>query len=365
MPVGNGVAVDAVYGEAVGRAVAVEVGVPPCAADGTVDVLVHVLGVDVVAAVVRVAGHYMHLLELFEQVQDVLYVLRVGVYKRNMYAEDEELVLVDIRKILTQPFELFVGKGAVVGARRVGRLVLYVAHADYVRIAAVPRVVDRSEDEFELALECEVECRRLVVGRDGREVVVVVAHGLEYGHAAAVARAHGVAHGHHVGGGVARALGVYDVAQRDAVAGDVRRFDRLPDLRHGLVDEARVVGYVLRLGIGQTEEIEALLRSREAREGKVVSLDLVFERLVEARAAVVDGNFAVGGDRVEDVHGVAAALELVLAVLVGNGRCEAITDNNALHAVAVRVGDKAVDVVIRFDRSYHRRRRRALVVART
>ena len=120
------------------------------------------VAVDIVLGVGRVAGHDVDVVELFEQVAHGLAVERRGVAQRNMYAEDDELVLRDEAQILPQPLDLRIGEAAFVVGGVVFRVRQQnVVHADDVGVAPVEGVVARAELVLEVAASVTVGVMQL------------------------------------------------------------------------------------------------------------------------------------------------------------------------------------------------------------
>ena len=341
--VGNGAARNLVHAVSVRRAVGAEGRGPPRAAGGSVDVfedLLAVAGVDVLLLVVRVPDHDVRFGELREQVEHpgVIHVAFVrfarAAAEGHVGAEDYQLVLRHVRQVLTEPFELLVGDAALVVARRGAAAdVEDVVHRDDVGVAAVERVVARSELRFEVG-------GGLVVRSLGLQVVVV-ADGLEDRQ---VAVGHRLLH-------VAPQVGCVedDVAERDAVHGapfGLERFDRRLDVGNGLVDVTADVGRAGALRVGDAEQREVGFGSGQRLEHEVVAVGdvLVDDFGIVQRIVVRRGvDFVPCRRAVPDEARLLVADHLIDAVGVGLHAVVAVRHHHALHGVARRVGHQSVE----------------------
>ena len=234
----------------------------------------------------RVAGHDVDVVELFEQVAHGLAVERRGVAQRNMHAEDDELLLRDEAQILPQPLDLRIGETPFV-VRGVVFLVRQqdVVHGDDVGVAPVERVVARAELVFEVAASGQIEVAALV-GDGGRHAVVVVAHHLKE-FQSDLAFAHGQCDGrHHLVGDVFAPLVEDDVTQRNAVDGTFERRDMRADIGHGLLLETGQIRVFLYLRIGDADQLAAIAypQAQQGQKGLFRRCQSKLTHLVTRRA---------------------------------------------------------------------------------
>ena len=292
--------------------------------------------VDVFLLVMRMADHDVRLGEFGQQVEHAVVVLVALVRhartpaEGNVRAEDHELVLVYVRQVLAQPFELPVGDAA---------LVLFLAfvedvvHRHDVHVAAVERIVARAELRFEIG-------RGIVVRSLGLQMVVV-ADGLEDGQ---------VAIGHrllHVAPQVGRVED--DVAERDAVdrrALGLVSVGRSLDVGDRLVDVAADLGRGRTLRVGDADQREIAFRGRQRRQHEVVAVgDVLMDDLgVEERVVVcrrVDGIPCRRAVMYE--ARLLVALHLVDAVGIGRDAAVAVRHDHTRDGVPRRVGHQSVE----------------------
>ena len=305
---------------------------------------------DIVLVIMRMADHQMGfgiLREQFQHLPAVTFV-RMAVARtapeRDMAAENDHLVFGNVRQIPLEPFELPVVEsgGEFLVLPQVGDFAMkYVIHRDDVYVAAVKRIVLRSEILLKILDALPVGRRHAVI----RFVqMIVVADRLEERHAAGDRR-HGLLHSLPDG----RAVIVGNVAQRNAIDGRAR----IPVFVGGflqvgnrLVLETGETLFVAALRIGHAEKPELrLLAVRKACQFEILAenLDAKIDfpikigqfRLCDHRTV----NRVIGRRRVEDQCGTAIAHQLVDAVRIGRRAVEAIADNDtgnsgpALHVV--------------------------------
>ena len=243
-----------------------------------------------------------------------------GLVYLRMHGHDQRRRLVDVRQILGEPVQLFVGEFLDVVAR-VGSVVcaaIDIVHDDVVHLTDVERVEGRAD-------AVHVLDGRVVVGR-GHEVVVVVAHGvvdlqvldLAVDRLPVLGQRIVVFVPVEVPRHVAQREGVHLLA---AVLGHVG-----VQIGGELGELGGVVGAVGQVHVAQQEELVAIL-SVDLREFEVLLFHDVgcsFQRLVELREHALGRYFVAAGDGDEDIAPLLGRFEFVDALVVGDGHFGAV-----------------------------------------
>ena len=214
-------------------------------------------------------------------------------------------------------------------------------------VAAVPRVVHGTERPLECTAETEVDRAAAPVGLNRHEGVVVVAHGLEDGHASqpVIRSTQHVLHQPH---GIDAVRREDHIAQRHAVARRILLGGGTPYVGHRLAAEAAQLAFVLTLRIGHAEQAEILLGAAiERRQRKVIARAVVVQTRVERRITRRDIDGILRRQRIEYQLGIVVSLQTVTATAVRRAASEAVAHDNALYGAPLTVRDHAADLILR------------------
>ena len=177
-------------------------------------------------------------------------------------------------------------------------------------------------------------------------VLVVVAHNLEHGHTG-LAHRKSIPHiVHHVC--TLLVVGVEDdVAEGDAILGNIERASVGSNAGNSLIKEAAEVTRGVNLGVGKCKESEfLLLTTGNGGEGEIHTGRGSGELLPEAGLAIlVDLHLVLCGGGVVDIPSVGRHFQAVIAIAVGRYNCETVAHGYTCHGVACGVLNVAIDLL--------------------
>ena len=219
------------------------------------------------------------------------------------------------------------------------------------RIATIPRVVDRSEDSLKCSLRLDIIGRRCCVGANrfvGVEVcVVVVTHNIEDRHTCLVYM-HLIAHIVHKCLVISATLRIDNITQSGTIARCALCCGVSLDGRDRLVCKAVTVTTTLIIGcciiltlrIGKAEECKgALLTTRKLCQGEVVDGILAVVARKEARLTVVICiHLTICRHRVVDIPAILMRSDCILTRTIGLYNAIAVRYCYTCRRSTIRVG---------------------------
>ena len=272
-------------------------------------IVAHIVGVTRHNTAVRILGQHREHLLIVRRLAEVL--------DRNMHTEDKQLVLWYVFQIVTQPLDLLIGKIAVIFLK-VGDIVIDdVVHRHDMRIASIPRVVNRAESRFEHTLHTYRGVRIASIERNRLVVAVVVTDGLEHRHTDLLCHHLVLDHRHQIVG-IARTLRIDNIAERNGIARIFALLGRTLQIGSSLRTETIYVAQILTLRIGNADKMKILLHTTLQRTKHEIVTLVVGQFLVEARVTLTQRHLILGRNRIIDIRRLRMAVEAIGTLRIGH-----------------------------------------------